>query len=213
MNGKRLIMVLCALVLALIMVHDLMLVLLSAGLFREKYNQDAFGYARMNARPVTEAYERYYRSGYYKFRELIGDVMTMNPDLLRLTLIDVNGTVLFDSREFDEGRTTRPSEPVQPELLAMVKGLTISGKVAGDEAGNSILDIVVPYVEEWGRHRYSVRYQIRYRSWGHPRSRLWLRLVLSGAISFILGAGAAVLLARRMIARPPLPPSRADAQS
>ena len=213
MNGKRMIIWLSLLVLALIVVHDLVLVLLSAGLFREKFNQDAFGYARMSARPVAEAYERYYQSGYYKFRELIGDAMRMNPDLMRLSLIDVNGTVLFDSRELAEGKATRPAAAAPPDILDAVKGLTLTCRVAGDETGNSVLDIVVPYVEEWGRHRYSVRYQIRYRSWGDARSRLWLRLFLAGIISFVLGACAAVPLMRWLMNRHQILSSRIDAES
>lgn len=212
MNGRRLTIALSILVLALILLHDAVLGLLTAGLFREKYNQDAFGYARMSARPVAEAYERYYRSGYYKFRELVGDVMAMNPDLDRLALIDVTGAVLFDSREFTDGPAPAPAPPLPPQLLAAVKDLSPTCRIAEGPDGRSVLDIIVPYVEEWGRHRYSVRYQIRYRSWGDVRAEFWTRLAAAGLISFLLGAVLAALLVRRLWRGRPEPAAEGDAQ-
>ncbi len=213
MNRQRLTLLLGALLLGLIVVHDLLLILLTAGLFRERSNRDALEYARMNARPVAEAYDRYYHSGYYKFREQAGEVLRLNPDLLRMWLIDVNGTVLFDSREFsDTGGAPVPPEPLRPELASAVREMTLTCRSAAGTGGDAILDVVAPAIEEWGRHRYSVRYHIRHRPWGGGRSGLWLRLALAGALSLLLGAAAAALLAGRLAARGPRPGSGGDAQ-
>lgn len=185
--------------LALLVMQHLLMVVLTGSAWQRRHSQDAFGFARMSARTVAEAYDSYYASGYYKFRELVGDVMRLNPDLRGLSLIDVEGRVLFDSGEFDRGKPPAPAVLDSPELLAAVKGLDLSCRMAKGEDGQSRLDIVVPYLEEWGRHRVSVRYLVAYRPWGEQWSEIWGRILLAGLISLLLGA-AVIFLACRLLA-------------
>ena len=194
MKGKRFILWSAAGLLFLILVHELLVMALAAGIFSRKYHQDAFGYARMSVRPVAEAYARYHDCGYYKFKELVTDVMRMNPDLSRLSLVDVAGRVLFDSREFEAGLPAKPETISQPELLLAVKSMDLSCRMTRDERGQACMDIVAPYIEEWGQHRLSARYQIRYYSWGDQQSSFWARMMLAGLISFVLGLLVIVLV-------------------
>jgi len=200
MNKLRLAATGVAIYLVLLLVHNLLIAFLTMDIFKRRFSQDAFSYAKMSARSVAEAYENYYASGYYKFRELVGDVMRINPDLSRLYLINVEGTVLFDSQEFSDGKLSRPQALSDPDMLLAVKGLDITCKMVKGADGKNYLDIIVPYLEEWGRHRVSVRYLVRYRSWGEEQMSLWLRIVLAGVISLGLGAAAIVAASARIAA-------------
>jgi hypothetical protein len=184
--------------LGLLLLHNLLIAAFIWPSLKRQHSRDALAYARMSARTVAEAHQSYYASGYYKFRELVGEVMRMNPDLRGLSLIDVEGRVLFDSREFEQGKPERPGAAESPELLAAVKGLDLTCRMTkgGDGAGR--LDIVVPYLEEWGRHRVSVRYLVDYRPWGDFWKGIWARILLAGLVSLVLGAGIIALAAGRM---------------
>lgn len=183
---------------ALLVLQHLLMVAFTGPARQRQHSQDAFGFARMSARTVAEAYDSYYASGYYKFRELVGDVMRMNPDLRGLSLIDVEGRVLFDSREFDQGKPPAPAKIESTELLAAVKGLELSCRMARGEDGQGLLDITVPYLEEWGRHRVSVRYLVAYRPWGEQWRKIWGRIWMAGLVSLIVGAAVIFLACRRL---------------
>ncbi len=197
MKPTRLAVAGVGLYLALLVLQHLLMVAFTGPARQRRHSQDAFGFARMSARTVAEAYDSYYASGYYKFRELVGDVMRMNPDLKGLSLIDVEGRILFDSREFEEGKPSVQSKLDGPDLLAAVKGLELSCRMAKHEDGQS-LDIVVPYLEEWGRHRVSVRYLIAYRPWGEQWRQIWGRIWLAGLVSLLIGAAVIFLACRRL---------------
>ncbi len=182
----------------LLLLQHLLIVAFTGSAVRRQQSQDAFSYARMSARTVADAYDSYYASGYYKFREMVGDVMRMNPDIRGLSLIDVEGRVLFDSREFTEGKPPRPAVLDNPELLAAVKGLDLTCRMAKGEDGSARLDIVVPYLEEWGRHRVSVRYLMDYLTWGEQWKGIWSRILLAGLVSLVLGSGIILLACRRV---------------
>lgn len=184
--------------LGLMLLQHLLIASFAGSAVRSQQSRDAFGFARISARTVVEAYDSYYASGYYKFREMVADVMRMNPELEALSLIDVEGRVLFDSREFAEGKPDRPASLDSPEMLAAVKGLDITCRMARGSDGSGRLDIVVPYLEEWGRHRVSVRYLMAYRTWGERWLGLWKRILLAGLVSLVLGAAVIVLACARL---------------
>jgi hypothetical protein len=198
MRNSRLAVAGVGLYLGLLLLQHLLIVAFTGSALRSQQSRDSFGYARMSARTVAEAYDSYYASGYYKFREMVGDVMRMNPGLKGLSLIDVEGRVLFDSREFSEGKPASQAVVDNPELLAAVKGLDLTCRMAKGDDGAGRLDIVVPYLEEWGRHRVSVRYIMDYRTWGDQWRGLWARILLAGLVSLVLGSAIIVLACARM---------------
>ena len=182
------ILALTLLFLGLLLVHDLLLLGLTSRDLRQKSSQDALNFSRMSAKPVVEAYQQYYASGFYKFKELTGNIMRMNPDLQRIILLDVAGAVLFDSRELTGPKPAAGADSAMtPELLAAVKGLETSCRVVKVRDGQLCLDVVVPYIEEWGRHEYSVRLQILYRPLQQTWLRMWLKMLLAATVTTILG--------------------------
>jgi hypothetical protein len=117
--------------------------------------------------------------------------------------VDVGGRELFDSDEFDGGRPDTLRSLDDAELLRWARGLEAACRVSQGTDGGALLDIVAPHVEEWGRHRYSVRFQIRSRAWDRQQVALWLRVLLAGAFSLVVGAIAIALLGSRMAAPRP----------
>jgi signal transduction histidine kinase len=108
---------------------------------------------------VINNYVLYYDSGFYKFTEIIDNLLKLNNNLVEIQVLDVNGKILFDSLEIQTGKY---DERTNGERF--LKNATLIEK-AGEPTAYLFLndttrqiDIIQPYFEEWGRHDYSVRY-------------------------------------------------------
>lgn len=185
-GGRLRLLVLCLL---LLISHSILIMVLAGPLLRKQWSQDHLLFAQMSTRTVVEAYDSYYASGYYKFREIVSQVMRMNPNLRGLCLYDVEGRLLFDSQEFDRGRGARPEAAVDQELLMAIRSLEISCRLVGDQGRGRPIEIVVPHLEDWGRHRVSVRYLFSYGTWEDRKLSLLLRLALAGLITLAVWSG------------------------
>ncbi len=163
--------------------------------FRKDIEVNSLSYALLARKPICEAYELYYNSGYYKFRELMLDLMKMNLDLVYVAILDVNGWQLFDSMELAEGIESfrqKTRKAVQdPDLLKRVRSLDPSNRLVTGPDGKEMLEIIAPHVEEWGNHKYSVLYRFSFVS---LRKRI-LSLLLQATIYSMTTLLAAVLLA------------------
>jgi len=183
--------------LLMLAVHTGLLVWLTSGPIQEQFNQDAIGYARLTTPSVVAAYDTYHSSGYNKLLELIRNVMTLRTDLNHLCIIDVEGRILFDSANPGDGSREPQARITEPEVLLAVKGLDLNGRLRRDVQNRTYLDIIVPHIEEWGRHRLSVRFNIAYSSWGDSRTTLRQRFLIAALISCFLGVLLLVLFAGR----------------
>lgn len=162
-------------------------------------------FASLTAQPLCVGYETYYRSGYYKFRELVRDLLELNPDVVRLKIINVDGRVLFDSLELEETdlrRAPREQEAIRdPQRLEAVKRLDITTIPGRAPDGTELLEIVKPWIEDWGRHRYSVLY---YVSYANLRPQILQLVYTTGGLtlaSILVSVVVALALASR-ITRP-----------
>jgi len=172
---------------------------------RREIERRAESHAALAVRPICEAFETYYASGYTKFRELVTDVSELNPDLVGIDLYDTSGRLLFSSEEFG-GDTLAPSaeergdsqRATEPRLLAAVKGLETEAWSSGSN-GEATFTVVVPYIEEWGRHRYSVVFRISYDGLHEATRAAAVRLLWLAAGSLLLGIFIAMLLARQSL--------------
>lgn len=157
-------------------------------------------YGTLAVRPLCEAWETYYDSGYGTFRRLVGELLRLEPDIARTALYDTSGQLLFDSAEladplFDPSRRAGALPTSDAALLAALRGLE-TVELRGAEGS---LLVVVPYIEDWGRHRYSATFEVSYASLrAASRAAAWRILLVSvGALG--LGMAIAVLLARQSI--------------
>jgi len=182
------------LIIAFLLISASVQLALQKSTFREDIEVNSLSYALLARKPICEAYELYYNSGYYKFRELMLDLMKMNPDLVHVAILDVNGWQLFDSSELNEGVEAfhqRTRKSVQdPALMKRVRSLDPSSRLVEGSNGDESLEIIAPHVEEWGNHRYSVQYLFSFAS---LRKRV-LSLILQAAAYSLVTVIAAVVL-------------------
>jgi signal transduction histidine kinase len=225
----RFVLAIATLVALVLVANSLVLALANRPRLREDLENRAQAYARLSTAQVCNAYETYYASGYSKFREIVQDKMQLEPDLARLAIYDTGGRVLFDSRELGNelgepresvepsgrgdrgdrgqragrddraGRVERRQAPAAAggeRLLAAVQGMAPSAWQAED--GGAYV-VVAPYVEEWGRHRYSVAFTFSYDSLRLAALAAGWRIFWLSAGSLALGVAIAILLAAQSV--------------
>ena len=202
----RFVLAIATLVAVVLIANSLVLALANRPHLRDDLERRARAYARLSVAQVCNAYETYYASGYSKFREILQDEMRLDPDLLRLAVYDTGGKVLFDSRELrDDLAGLTPGVPApaagapgagEPRLLAAVQAMA---PAAWETEGGRDYVVVAPYVEEWGRHRYSVAYTFSYDSLRLAALAAGWRIFWLSAGSLALGVLIAILLAAQSV--------------
>lgn len=126
---------------------------------KESLIDTAASFSSLSTASVIENYEFYNESGFYKFTEVIDNVMKLNDNLLTIQIINVNGKILFDSVEIQTGKydeTTNGERFLENATLKQRVGDPVSSVFLNEKTRR--VDILQPYFEDWGRHDYSVRY-------------------------------------------------------
>lgn len=149
--------------------------------------------ARMFAQTTTgticQQYQLYYHSGSYKFRDTIRRTLALNPDIHRVLILSVEGMVLYDSEE-NPNYNIEPTPGVRTlddhRFTAAAAILTPSVFHGRDPGLGHLLMIVSPYVEDWGRHSYSVLYVFTYASLTAAMKRMILPVAGEILLSIVL---------------------------
>ena len=126
---------------------------------KESLINTAASFSSLSTASVIENYEFYNESGFYKFTEVIDNVMKLNDNLLTIQIVNVNGKILFDSVEIQIGKydeTTNGARFLENATLKQRVGDPVSSVFLNEKTRR--IDILQPYFEDWGRHDYSVRY-------------------------------------------------------
>jgi len=119
-----------------------------------KTNDQVKAFADLSTKSIVDAYELYYASGYSKFVEIVNDTLKISPNVSRFQLVNTDGRLLFDS-----GKKTDTALTADSGLHDSIRKIETTYVMGKDE---KLAKIISPYIEEWGRHPYSVIYYIDY---------------------------------------------------
>jgi signal transduction histidine kinase/DNA-binding response OmpR family regulator len=195
-----------SLIVAALTMNALYLILTKRSELRRDIERRAELFASLTAKPICVGFETYYASGFYKFQELIGYYLNLNDDLVRVRIINVNGKVLFDSAELQEGSAQREGRDPErwiegAERLDAIKRLELTSLRTRDARGHELLEVIAPYIEDWGRHRLSVSYMVSYENLQPNINRLILTTLGLTVVSMLISVLLAIALSTR-ITRP-----------
>jgi signal transduction histidine kinase len=194
----RLAVVLATIVALGLVANEAWLVTSARQRLRERLETSASLFASLATGPICSAYDAYFDSGYFKFRQVVRDLLALAPDVTRVEIVDVEGRVLFDSGHIDDGSLPlAPGGRLDPARLEAVRRLEPT-TIRGRDAEGDTLEIVNPWVEDWGRHRLSVVYHVSYAKLT-AEYRRYARVTLAlTAASIFLAALFGLALARRL---------------
>ncbi|MBN1860598.1 MAG: HAMP domain-containing protein [Candidatus Thermoplasmatota archaeon] len=120
---------------------------------------NAESFSSLSITYVISNYQFLTESGFYKFTEIIDDLMKLNNNLVGIQIVDVNGKILFDSIEIQEGKYDEAAlgaRYLENETLIQRVGEPFSSVFFNEKTRR--IDIIEPYFELYSAHAYSVRY-------------------------------------------------------
>lgn len=127
---------------------------------RDSLINNAESYSSLSVVTLINNYNRYYESGFYQFIQIVDDLMMLNENVYHLQIVDINGKILFNTVELIQ--KTKYDEVTfgeryidEDDLIERYSSSTASKQIFENE---QYIEIVQPYIDEWGRHDYSVRY-------------------------------------------------------
>jgi len=119
----------------------------------------AVSFSSLSAAYVMDNFELYYDSGFYRFTEVIDELMKLNTNLIDVQVVDVNGKIYFNSSEILAGKydeRTYGTRFLGNATLIQRAGEPDASVVLNETTGR--VDIMEPFFEDAGGHEYSVRY-------------------------------------------------------
>jgi signal transduction histidine kinase len=186
---------------AILLAHGFYLVVRERWELRRDIEARAALFAELTCEPISLGYDNYYASGLHRFRALVREHLRREPSVDRVRIISVKGRVLYDSSEAEsDGPRSEDESPALQDaaVLEATLGLEPQRVPVRDRAGQPTLEIVVPYVEEWGRHRLAVAYRVDYSRLGPAvQSLVWATAGLT-LVSIVAAAFVAVAFTRHI---------------
>jgi signal transduction histidine kinase len=186
------------LVIIIITVYSLVSVLTRREQLKNEIQDGVIAFAQMTVAPICQSYYLYYTSGYFKFRGSLSNFLRMNGNITEIQIIDVNGEVKFDSRQMDIEHSAIPKKPelYEPGLMERVKRLDLSYKIISSADNQEAISVVMPYIEEWGRHRLSVRFVGSFAALGYLIRSSLSQVLITGLLFVLLGSVLAYFMAK-----------------
>ncbi len=150
--------------------------------FQNDVERRAYSFAKLAVKPICDGYETYFYSGYFKFRELLSSLISSEAEIIEIQIVDVNGNVLFDSDDLQKSHFIPRSDLPPPVItdayyLDAIRKLELTQRRINDAQGDRTLEIVSPYIEEWGRHKLSVIMRFTYNTL-KPQMRMMIYQVI-----------------------------------
>jgi len=160
-------------------------------------------FAFLSVESLIENYEYYYESGYYIFIEYVNSLLSLYKDVELIQVVDVNGKILFDSSEIEEGKYDSQNQEdrfLPDDELIRRTGLSTPTTEIDEKA--RIIDIVQPFISDFGGHYHSARFQFSFKSLDEMTQEMVISISFYSAIFMILAFVLIFLLFNRFITYP-----------
>ena len=167
-----------ALIAVILLLNAVLVIYLKYRQFENDVEQRAVTFANLAVKPICDEFKAYHNTDYFKFRELLNALMSSQPDLTRVRILNLEGSILFDSNDLlNASHAPKPNTVYlvtqDPHFLNAIQRLDMTQRKIEDEQGDENLEIVSPYEEEKGRHDLSVIMNFSYQAL-YPQIKLMI---------------------------------------
>ena len=170
---------------------------------KESFINNAESYVSLSIEDIIDYYQDYYDSGFYQFIEFVEDLMSLNKDVKFIQIVDVNGEILFESSEIKQGKynlhNTEDRFLEENDLIDLV-GLSTSTTIIDEE--KRIVNIIQPYITDFGGHYLSGRYQFSFSSLDETTQEMVFSITLYSIIFMVLSFFLIFVFFNRFISSP-----------
>ncbi len=165
----------------------------------------AESYSSLAAATLVNNYDPYYnQSGFLRYIQIVEDLMKLNKNVVQIQVLNLNGKILFDTTEME--KETKYDEITfgeriidDDELIKRSISSTLSTKIYEDE---QYMEIVKPYIDEWGWHEYAVRYFFTLSNLEEMKQEMILMTIMSSCILILISFLLILFIFNRFITTP-----------
>ena len=167
---------------------------------RNKLSRDIISsgenFANFSTQAIYNGYIQYYThprpEDFGAFKGIVERMLVNNRDIVGISLLGVNGRVLFDSGEFATGKYSGPVRQIEDkETLQIVKGDKTSYREI-KENGQDLTEIIVPIYQSGG-HLFSMRYLVSQELLAERMNEVYWQIILTALPLLILVSFFAVI--------------------
>ncbi len=155
---------------------------------RDTLIDSAESYSSLSAIALINNYEQYYESGFFQFLNIVDDHMKLNRNINQIQILNLNGKILFDTTELIEktkyDEITYGERYLQDEDL--IKRIISSEPSNKFLENNQYIEIIQPYINEWGRHDYSIRYIFSLSSLEEMKQEMIFTIFISSGVFIVI---------------------------
>lgn len=171
---------------------------------RSSLMESAESYSSLSAVTMINHYKRYYESGFYQFIQIVDDLMKLNKNVYQIKIININGKILFDTNEIIE--KTKYDEIALGERYIenddLMERIISSSSTKQIFENKHYMEIVYPYIDEWGRHDYTLRYFFSLSSLEEMKGEMISTTFISSTIFIIISFLLIFVIFNRFITAP-----------
>ncbi len=171
---------------------------------RDSLVNGAKSYSSLCLGTLINKYDDYYESGFYQFIQIVDDLMALNENVYYIQLVRINGKILFNTSELDS--ENKYDENNLGERY--VNNTDLINKFSSSKASIQVyeedqyMEIIQPYVDEWGRHDFSVQYLFSLSSLELLRQEMINTVFIYSGIFIIIAFLLIFVLFNRFITKP-----------
>jgi len=142
---------------------------------------------------IGDAFLRYFKTAFFKFRAIILEQRGLNTDLENIQIIDLTGRIQYDMAQYEKGIFFAENPySTDPFVLQNIKKMEMN--INADDH----LCIIVPYVDEYGVHNYSIVYHFSLKRISKEVSNVVKGSIAMGLSMLLLSVVLAVIASNRI---------------
>jgi len=157
----------------------------------KEINNNGIMFANFSTKTIYNNFVNYYthntEEDFNNFKSNIESILTNNKDIVSVYLLGINGRILFDSEELENGKYEGDSRSIKDEeLINIVKKDSISSREL--EINNEKFTEIISPVDENGGHIFSVRYLLSHKSLSDRMKEVYTQISLIVIPIFIIAS-------------------------
>lgn len=151
-------------------------------------------FVRLSCDKIGEAFLRYYKNVFFKFRSIVISQKELNYDLKNIQIIALSGKILYDMELYEKGFFSSIDNRYTNDkfVLDNIKKLEIN-----IHTDNEVC-IVAPYIDEYGVHNYSIVYHFSLARLKRELSSVLVGSLLMAVSTIILAIMLSIIASNRI---------------
>lgn len=165
--GVKITFFLMFLIISSVLIYSLVFISSERARLKSEILKDGMNFGNFSSSGIYQDYIQYYRhkteEDFLQFKTIVESELAKNPDIVGVSLVGVNGRILFDSSEFTNGQYKSDEiRLIDDEDLLLLLNEEEIRSIDRTNEGVNVVEIIVPIDESGIGHVASLKYTVSY---------------------------------------------------